>query len=454
MNNYWMGLYQYYTDSSLEDIYNVLESDDLSDCVVLARNVLNKTNNWLEFNFNEKSTSVSQNFLQHGLVLMSKGNAELALLGFNTALMFAPNNSEIMQLAYCGRAELLLKFPAHCSLSLNNINTCLALNCPQDLVDKLTKMKSTASKSVHKEKEALEKVSTPFTNNFFKLKGNNVDVPCATPDVDVIVESGQVKVVAAKNIVVGTLLANETAFMAATHSKNVFTSCHYCLRISPDLKPCDGCCTALFCDENCKEKSMLEGHDVECKIADIIVNDVKLPFKTVLKIRRLCNSWEEFIAVSNDLGTDGIKNEITSKIFGSNKFSVLKPRADNPFIHGRMFNRCMCIVNIIHYLETRTSFLPEGSEEKEAAIRAVARIFLYLSLYCTPVKMLHVARYICKVTMQQHDYKNCGYFPLIGNLAHSCTPNTYVIGLRNSAALIALKPIKRGEQLTFSYIGH
>lgn len=77
---------------------------------------------------------------------------------------------------------------------------------------------------------------SPFVDNFFKLKSINVDAPCATPDVDVIVESGQVKVVAAKDIRVGTLLVNETAFMAATHSKNVTTSCHYCLRMSPDSK--------------------------------------------------------------------------------------------------------------------------------------------------------------------------------------------------------------------------
>lgn len=130
--------------------------------------------------------------------------------------------------------------------------------------------------------------------------------------------------------------------MAATHSKNVTTSCHYCLRMSPDSIPCEGCCKAMFCDENCKEKSMSEGHDVECKIVDIIVDDIKLPFQTVLKIRRLCSSWDEFIAVSKDLGADGEKNEITAKIFGSNKFSVLKPRTDKPFVHGRMFNRCMC----------------------------------------------------------------------------------------------------------------
>lgn len=290
---------------------------------------------------------------------------------------------------------------------------------------------------------------SPFVDNFFKLRSINVDAPCATSDVDVIVESGQVKVVAAKDIRVGTLLVNETAFMAATHSKNVTTSCHYCLRMSPDSIPCEGCCKAMFCDENCKEKSMLEGHDVECKIVDIIVDDIKLPFQTVLKIRRLCSSWDEFIAVSKDLGADGEKNEITAKIFGSNKFSVLKPRTDKPFVHGRMFNRCMCIVNIIHYLETRTSFFPECSEEREAAIRAVARIFLYLCLYCTPVRMLHVT-HCAKVEL--HDFTNRGYFPLIGNLDHSCTPNTYVIGLRNSAALFALKPIKKGELLTFSYM--
>ncbi|KAF9418200.1 hypothetical protein HW555_004906 [Spodoptera exigua] len=446
MENDWTGLDKYYKDPSLKDIYETLLSKDLSDCVMHARSVLSKTNNWMKFMFNEKSTLISGYYLKHGS-LMSERDPEQALLKYNTALLLAPFDSETMKLAYRARADISLCF-LQCNSCINNINTCLALNCSQDLVNELMEMKSKAEQLVYIEKQASDILSSSFTDNFFNIKGNNVEVPCATPDVDVKVEAGRVKVVAARDVAVGTLLAKETAFMTATHSKNKFISCHYCLRISPDLKPCDGCCKALFCDENCKEKSMLEGHDVECKIIDIIVDDVKLPFKALLKIRRLCNSWDEFIAVSNILGTDGMNNEFTERIFGSNKFSVLKSRADKRFIHGKMFNSCMCIVNIIHYLELRTSFLPECAEEKEAVIRAVARIFLYLSLYCTPVRMLHA---ISLGEMQLHDYTNRGYFPLIGNLEHSCTPNTFVIGLRNSVALLALQPIKKGEQLTFSY---
>lgn len=50
-------------------------------------------------------------------------------------------------------------------------------------------------------------------------------------------------------------------------------------------------------------------------------------------------------------------------------------------------------------------------------------------------------------------FKGYGVFPIIATINHSCTPNTEVVFIGgNTAHLVTLRPIARGEEITISYI--
>ncbi|XP_047032406.1 SET and MYND domain-containing protein 4-like [Helicoverpa zea] len=446
--------YGQHQNSPLDSVYKALHNKDLAKSVAAAVDVLRMTNNFVKIDNKGKQ---SQAAIEHGVEgkkAFCEGDFQLALVKYNMAIMRAPSNSEAMRLAYYSRAELLLKAKQF-KACVKDVETCLALSCPETLATKLREMRAAASQFTWLEEFAVRHAATPFTEHYFKLKGDShPDIPCAISDVEVIVESGQVKIVAARDIPVGTLVALETAFVAAEHIMNHVTSCHYCLKMSFNLIPCDGCSAAFFCDKTCKEKSMREGHNIACKIMDVIIDDVKLPVKAVLKIRQLCDSWEEFIIASYDLGTDRMKNATIADIFGSDKFSLLNSNYDTHFKYGALFNRSMYFANIIHYLDMKTSFFPTAPEKKKAAIDAVSRMLMHLSVYCTPVQLQYCTSMCVEGRVSLHNHPNKGYFPFMSKLAHSCVPNLYVAGLRNSAALVSVMPIKKGEELTISYSGH
>lgn len=448
------SIYRHYEQSPLDCVYKALRNNDLADCVLMAARVLRQSNNFIEFEHQEKSATESLKNGIAGKEAFCQGNYQMALVKYNMALMRAPPKSEAMRLSYYSRAELSLKTKQF-QACLKDVETCLALDCPDSMVKKLQEMKEDASRFIWIEQLAHVQISSPFTEEFFTLKGaRNPNIPCATTDVEVIMESGQPKVVAARDIPVGTLVAVETAFVGATHIMNHVTACHYCNKMDLNLMPCEGCCFAMFCDKRCKERAMQDGHIYECKIIELILDDVKLPVKAVLKIRQLCSSWDEFISAANELGVDRMENSSIAEIFGNHKFSLLNSHYDTHFLYGALFNRCLYMANIIYYLDKHTSFLPDYPKEKCAATHAVCRVLMHLALYCNPVQLQHFTSVCTESRTTLHNHPNKGYFPFLGNLANSCLPNSYVAGLRNSAALVTIAPVKKGAELTFSYIGH
>ncbi|KAJ8715264.1 hypothetical protein PYW08_005245 [Mythimna loreyi] len=446
--------YKHYDRTPLDSVYKALRNKDFADCVLQATRALEQSNSWVEFKHKEKSASESIELGIHGKEAFSNGDYQMALMKYNMALMRAPPGSDAMRLSYYSRAELLLKTEQF-QACVKDVDTCLALNCSDDMALKLRQMKKVASRGAVIEQKAPKRPFNPFTEELFKLKGaRNPDIPCATSYVEVNMVSGLPKVVAARDIPGGTVVAVETAFVGVTHPMNHVTSCHYCHKMDLNLMPCEGCCSAMFCDKQCEENSIQDGHNFECKIMNMIVDDIKLPVKATLKIRQLCNSWDEFITASNELGIERMENSSIAEIFGPHKFSLLNSHYDTHFIYGALFNRCMYIANIIHYLDIHTSFLPDSPEEKSAAIRAVSRVMMHLALHCTPVVLQHFTDLCTLDRLIFHKHPNKGYFPFIGNLPHSCVPNTYVAGLRNSAALITITPVKKGAELSISYLGH
>ncbi|KAJ8712544.1 hypothetical protein PYW07_005386 [Mythimna separata] len=390
-------IYRQYDRTPLDGVYKALRHKDFADCVLRASVALERSNNWKEFSHKEKSTTESLQYRLQGKEAFCAREYQNALKKYNMALMLAPPNSEAMRLSYYDRAELLMKTKQY-QACVKDVETCLALNCPDSMVLKLREMKGAVSNFIWIEQWFYQQASNPYTEEFFKLKGApNPDIPFATSHVEVKMVSGNPKVVAARDIPVGTVVAVETAFVGATHSLNYITSCHYCYKMDFNLMPCEGCCAVMFCDKRCKEKAMQDGHNIECKITELILDDISLPFRATLKIRQLCSSWDEFISASYGL---------------------------------------------------------EHPIEKAGAIRAVSRVMMHLAIHCTPVRLKHFAEVCTEDRMTLLTNSDLGYFPFIGTLRNSCLPNSYTVGLRNSAALITIAPVKKGDELTISYIGH
>ncbi|XP_049876339.1 SET and MYND domain-containing protein 4-like isoform X1 [Pectinophora gossypiella] len=444
----------------IDDIYKAMNKSDLAEPVMTVLNILTKTNSLPPLLKEPKSESKSTAFRNEGNQAYGSKKYQRALICYNKALLYAPKNSRAMKLAYSNRSALLLKVKSF-SACLSDIETCFSMGCPLEIIEKLRKRKDEARSYLWVERLAKDARSTVFTKEYFKCNmKRNPQIPCATTNVGIILEDQVPKVVATTDIKVGVVLAVETAFVSQNDPQNAVFSCYYCHKMSLNLKPCDGCNIALFCNENCRENCMREYHSIECQIIEVLDalysgSMLRMAVKAVLKMKNMSKSWSDFIAASHTTGMNRLKTSSINEIYDSNyKYSLLNIKDERHFLHGPLYNACFNCASIVHYLEKVSCFLPQPADERKSALQALARMLMFLTLYSTHTQVIMVVAVNEVEKTEFHDIANYGWFSFIGKLRNSCNPNVLAVGLNKKTALLAIAPIKRGTELTISYVGH
>ncbi|XP_068617780.1 SET and MYND domain-containing protein 4-like [Battus philenor] len=436
-----------------DEIYNAMALDDYSEVVLAAYNILEKTDNFPKISKVNKSEEKSNRYRDEGNKEFKSGNINKAMEYYNKALMYAPKHSRSELLVYSNRSAILNKVNLF-SACVVDIEMCFKLGCPQDLLDKLNNRLKHALVDSENEKKYAEKLGS-YCHNFYKISGkNNPEIPCASTDIEVNEKDNVKKIVAAKDIKIGTVLAKESSFVSSTNQENYPFACHYCQKMSLNLIPCYDCCFVLFCNENCRELCHEEYHSVECQIMEIIEEIcispmAKLMVKGVIKFVKMSSSWKEVISNSHCTGSNRISISTVQEMFDvGNKLSILSFADDKIFIYGSMYDASFVCATIIYYLEKLPRFLSGLLGEKRRAKQALARMMMYFAIYVEPTPIISTVANKKLDIAYHHPQKNYGWYPFIGKLKKSCTPNVMVSYLNKKAVLIALRPIKKGSELT------
>lgn len=440
----------------LDVVYNGLSDPDMSVVVMHVLDVLKKSHNLPAVNPTEgKCENKSTAFRNEGNRAYARSAFQTALICYNRALLYAPQGSRALKLAYSNRSALLFKVKAY-QACLNDIDTCFSLSCPPDIIAKLRSRKEEAESNMWIEKLAEYSNRTEFTAQYFMLHGRqNPQIPCASLDVGVIMENEVPKVVAATDIKVGAVIAVETAVVAKPDSSNARFCCYYCHKMPLNLHPCRGCCCVLFCDEICRNLCMAEYHGIECKLLSALDNLaagtwLRVALKAVLKMKQM-SSWPELIAESHKMGMSRIKTSSINEIYDSrNKFSLLNAKDDRHFLHGPLYNYSIKCAFIIYFLGELSGFYPQLPEERKEAKCAIARLLMFLSLYSYNNLIVPSATLKVYERTDLYDIPNIGWFSFLGKIRTSCHSNVLVVGLNRQIALVAQQPIKRGTELTVS----
>ncbi|CAG4942619.1 unnamed protein product [Parnassius apollo] len=210
-----------------------MKNDDYSDVVMAALHVLEESGSLPNIERENKCEKRSDKYREEGNIAFKVGDVNRVLEFYNRALMFAPKNSRAIQLAYSNRSAILFKM-GQFRACLIDVETCCKLGCPTDIESKLIKRKNEAT--VRSEMENLSaNLLTGYFKDCFKFDfKSNTPIRCASSDIEVM-KGDAFKVVAAKDIKVGTPLALEDSFVSSNSEKNVPFSCHYCHKMSePD----------------------------------------------------------------------------------------------------------------------------------------------------------------------------------------------------------------------------
>ncbi|XP_059056443.1 uncharacterized protein LOC131850268 [Achroia grisella] len=384
----------------------------------------------------------------------NKANSETygrAIKCYNGSLLYTPiTDSKELISTYRKRAELLFKLGA-ASCCMNDIDIITAMGCPPDY--NINMLRFNCQQLI-----AFEQLGTMTFPYFQFLAKRNKSIPYVSANISIVREDGVPKVVAARDIRVGELVAIEPAFVAVHHKTNRNISCYNCFKFTPSLIPCETCCYAMFCNEACR-KQCLEGyHKIECQIMDVLENVAitvrhKLSVTAALKIGQLSKSWQDVVTASRSIGTKRMKNSSDDEIFDcNNPHSILSYNDDKYLIHGKIFNQSFIFATVIDSLSNIPDYFPTDEDEKLEAMHALGRIMLHLYItFPLEVEIQNWQHNYINGFVSSYTSPNIGFFLFTSKLKHSCVPNLLEIGLNNKICLVAIRPIKKGTELTICY---
>ncbi|XP_050347746.1 uncharacterized protein LOC126771735 isoform X2 [Nymphalis io] len=440
----------------INKIYDALKNEDLSEVVMVTKKIIETTQELDPLSKISKCKETSEKYREMGNKAYNSNNYQHCLMFYNQALLHAPNKSKEFKLALSNRSALFLKLKEY-RACIKDISTCLLSECPPEIIGKLNKRMETATKLIKSEELKTFNKSVEISINCDIT--SNIQVPCASTDVTF---TGSVlpKVLASKEIKVGTVVAYEKAYVSYTDPLNALFACHYCQRQSLNLIPCNNCTVAFYCDQECKLQCFTEYHKYECYLMDaykIVCPNAKLylMIKSLLKLTTKCNSWTELIRESQNMGLERMKKSSIEEIFDRNSiFSVLNIKDDRPFIYGSLYNTSFICGVLLHYMECIPSFFPTDSNLKQQAMRAVSRIMLFLCIHQVPQQSFQVVTNVTDGLSYIHQVKNYSIYSFIGKLKTSCNPNSFLINNNSKMILLAIRTIKSGEELTISSQQH
>lgn len=436
-----------------EIAYKYLEKMDITNLVMCIFDVLQSAKiQTIKKKF--KSNAESENFRIDGNEALLMKQYKNALIYYNSALTNAKINSREMKLAYSARSKLFFELKLY-SACLSDVNKSLSLNYPEEELELLKRKTDCLRYTTLSTKETLP--SSDFGEKFFCSNfERHSQIPCASKDLCVDIDNSNLTIKSAKDIEIGTVLAIETAF--ATNINDSFRQCHYCKRLELNLIPCISCCSTMFCNNECKVNAINEYHLFECEIIEFMesfnVHMGQLAVQAILKIKQRCQSWDEFINISNHLGKDLITKNTINDIFNEqNKISLSSCSNDKLNKAGAIFNFAGAAAGLLLHLLKLPNYFPSDPNLKNSAIKAIVKQFLHLTMFGLPFKLA-----IPAVTIPEKGHKKIyiektyllGCFSFIGKLKNDCNPNVLLVALKNKAAIIAIQPIKQGENLTIS----
>ncbi|KAG6447482.1 uncharacterized protein LOC115441800 [Manduca sexta] len=446
------------THPFMKDIYEALDNDDPSTVVITALHILRRINLIPQMNRKNKCERNSESLRKSGNDMLKPDRYQEAMEYYNEALMYAPQNSRSMKVAFGNRSFIYYKqgyYPA----CVADIKMALEIPTATEIDDKLRLRLHEASNFYDEEAIRRYKSYSIYGPTVYKLSSRNPDIPCASADISVALDRRAPKVVAKRNIKIGAVLAIEEAFTIGISKLNYLNSCYYCSKRSLNLIPCTGCCWIVFCDAKCRQNSFNEGHNIECQIMEVVEDMTagpmpKLVIKTVLKIRKKCKNWKEFIDASWSVGRERWKKSSIKEVFDvDEKFSMLCFNDDRLFIHGTMCNTSFACATVIHHLDRLNNFFPNDEKEKLEAMRAMGRMMMFLVLHTIPTTMNQALGIANPIGATLSQTANFGWFSFIGKLRHACIPNACAINLNRRMVVIASAPIKAGTPITIHYLG-
>lgn len=259
---------------------------------------------------------------------------------------------------------------------------------------------------------------------------------------------GDYSVVANDDIEIGKTIVVEKVFLAYLYELKA-QKCNICLKSYTNLIPCEKCSIAMFCSGECRQSPL---HDYECALVystnsqlnGSIMNDVR-GILLAISMFPTADGLMEFIEHTNKSRSTGLPDSLSSQKCQYEAF--LKLPINESMISS---DHMICCINEVY------NFLLKIPKVDALFKTRKHRRFL-MHLVGQHVKIVEnnsvQGSVECTSGLNQGQIVTCyNHTGLIEKyFKHSCGPNVVTAEGDGKRVFIAIRPIKKGDRLTFSY---
>ncbi|KAK4188009.1 hypothetical protein QBC35DRAFT_497557 [Podospora australis] len=242
--------------------------------------------------------------------------------------------------------------------------------------------------------------------------------------------------VATRDFEPGSIIAKfDAPILALPDGPGATTTCNYCLRVGTagDLKACNACKAAVYCNQACQRAHWKLIHKHECKVFVRVrqsanKNWLPTPVRAVIQVLFLLK--------------EGNARAIEAFLGGEN---AAQDNIDDVWVSGD------ALEDNVEGFKSHPKIWLDFKVQATAAIE-------YCGWKPTPDTVLSAQQILCQIQTNAFnrfdaDSGRSGIFldPALARINHSCIPNAFVDFHNRTAILRAYYPIKEGEEITLSY---
>ncbi|CAG5088244.1 Similar to mfsd5: Molybdate-anion transporter (Takifugu rubripes) [Cotesia congregata] len=269
--------------------------------------------------------------------------------------------------------------------------------------------------------------------------------------------------VATRDIKAGEALVLHQSYASSLYPEHFYNHCWYCTTQCLNPIPCLSCVDVVYCSHKCRESAWKEYHDVECKVigvmlrAEMYVGEimaVKILIKALKEtgsIQKLREKVEEIESISDPLDKTYTNGRFDDSKYAS--FYSLMRIPMNGITHVLLCENVLKSIGLTYFLAALTDLFGEKTTSYEDVFKNEDALFIARLLYHHQMIIRTNAVKMERDNEKGEYRRHSGVIaPLFKLVNHSCDRNVYHFFADDKNAMIAIQPIKEGEQI-FTCVG-
>lgn len=379
----------------------------------------------------KKDELTSKEFNDEGDMLFQAKEWRKAMEFYDRSLCFAPVDSKRMSILFAKRGFCFFNMQMY-NDSLIDIEFALGMDHPPEIAAKLYEFRDNSIQMISIKSQRLSIVPS------LSFEADD-EIPCMANVLELKTDMESVipkpYFVAKTDIKIGQIVLSEEAFTSIAVGYDRMY-CFTCLATVKSFIPCTHCTDVMFCDDDCKERSIV--HKMSCGEAyHRMPSYIKFVVQSILKAIAsfaTINDLMNFVNANNS--RKPLDSNITTTSQASNYalfFSLPRSSQELPLLLIYKVYTTLLAMKFI-----KTSF---NTNQKQ-------RFLMHLVGHHVQVLASNSEGGFEK---DQNQFISAAMTNVASTFEHSCTPNLLKCSINNRTIFITIQPIKAGDRMNIDY---